>query len=64
MALGDAPYAVKGVSLAAPGRPDVADAPSVGENSSGPLAPGLLSSGQLGTIVRKLQASFTEPDLE
>jgi hypothetical protein len=29
--------------------------PRVGENSSGPLGPGLLSSGQLGTIIRALQ---------
>jgi hypothetical protein len=30
--------------------------PPVGENSSGPLGPGLLASGQLGTIIRALQA--------
>jgi hypothetical protein len=36
--------------------------PPVGENSSGPLGPGLLSSGQLGTTIRKLQAGLTEPD--
>src|SRR5213078_2180323 len=35
--------------------------PPVGENSSGPLGPGLLSSGQLGTIIRELQAGLTEP---
>ena len=29
--------------------------PPLGENSSGPLGPGLLASGELGTIVRKLQ---------
>ena len=34
--------------------------PPVGENSSGPLGPGLLSSGQLGTIVRHLQAGLTK----
>lgn len=33
--------------------------PPVGENSSGPLGPGLLASGQLGSIVRKLQAGLT-----
>jgi immunity protein 5 of polymorphic toxin system len=38
--------------------------PPVGENSAGPLGPGLLSSGQLGTIIRKLQAGLTEPDPE
>ena len=29
--------------------------PRVGENSSGPLGPGLLASGQMGAIVRELQ---------
>jgi hypothetical protein len=37
--------------------------PPVGENASGPLGPGLLASGQLGKIIRILQASVvgTEP---
>ena len=30
--------------------------PPAGENRSGPLGPGLLTSGQLGTIIRELQA--------
>jgi hypothetical protein len=30
--------------------------PRVGENSSGPLGPGLLASGLLGRIIRALQA--------
>ncbi len=34
--------------------------PPVGENPSGPLGPGLLASGQLGAIVRDLQAGITE----
>lgn len=34
--------------------------PPVGENSSGPLGPGLLASGQLGTIIRNLQAGLAE----
>jgi hypothetical protein len=34
--------------------------PPVGENSSGPLGPGLLSSGQLGTIIRDLQMRLAE----
>jgi hypothetical protein len=38
--------------------------PRVGENSSGPLGPGLLSSGQLGTIIRKLQAGLAEASPE
>jgi hypothetical protein len=32
--------------------------PPVGENRSGPLGPGLLASGVLGTIVRELQAAL------
>ena len=36
--------------------------PPVGENRSGPLGPGLLSSGQLGTIIRDLQAALAAPD--
>ena len=34
--------------------------PPVGENSSGPLGPGLLASGQLGTIIRNVQAALGE----
>lgn len=33
--------------------------PPVGENSSGPLGPGLLSTGVLGSIVGELQAGLT-----
>ena len=36
--------------------------PPVGENRSGPLGPGLLASGLLGTLVRELQASLAEPE--
>jgi hypothetical protein len=36
--------------------------PPVGENASGPLGPGLLNSGQLGTIIRTLQASLDRVD--
>ena len=36
--------------------------PPVGENASGPLGPGLLTSGFLGTIVRELQARLAEPN--
>lgn len=36
--------------------------PPLGENSSGPLGPGLLASGQLGTIIRALQAGLTKTD--
>jgi hypothetical protein len=34
--------------------------PPVGVNSSGPLGPGLLASGQLGTIIRELQLGIAE----
>jgi immunity protein 5 of polymorphic toxin system len=36
--------------------------PPVGENPSGPLGPGLLASGLLGTIIRDLQAGLTDRD--
>ncbi len=36
--------------------------PPVGENPSGPLGPGLLASGLLGTIIRRLQARMMELD--
>ncbi len=36
--------------------------PRVGENTSGPLAPGLLASGQLGVIIRLLQAGIGASD--
>ena len=35
--------------------------PPVGEDSSGPLGPGLLASGQLGAIVRDLQVGLHGP---
>jgi hypothetical protein len=38
--------------------------PPVGENSSGPLGPGLLASGELGTIIRRLQAGLIKTDAE
>ena len=36
--------------------------PPIGENRSGPLGPGLLASGQLGTIIRELQTGLARPD--
>jgi hypothetical protein len=36
--------------------------PSLGENSAGPLGPGLLSSGILATIIRAIQADLARPD--
>lgn len=38
--------------------------PPVGENRSGPLGPGLLASGQVGTIIRHLQAGLIQSDPE
>ncbi|MGH7912342.1 MAG: putative immunity protein [Candidatus Dormibacteraceae bacterium] len=34
--------------------------PLIGENSSGPLGPGLLARGQLATIIRDLQAGISQ----
>jgi hypothetical protein len=36
--------------------------PAVGENRAGPLGPGLLASGLLGTIIRDLQAGLAGAD--
>jgi hypothetical protein len=36
--------------------------PPVSKNSSGPIGPGLLASGQLGWIIRELQLGLAEPD--
>jgi hypothetical protein len=38
--------------------------PLLGEDSSGPLGPGLLTSGQLGTVIRELQAALRQADAE
>jgi immunity protein 5 of polymorphic toxin system len=48
--------------MSAPARGALRQLPPVGENSSGPLGPGLLASGLLGTIIRDLQASLADPD--
>jgi hypothetical protein len=37
--------------------------PRVGEDRSGPLGPGLLASGLLGTIIRDLQTGLADPIL-
>jgi len=36
--------------------------PPVGENRSGPLGPGLLAAGQIGMIIRQLQAYIGDAD--
>lgn len=48
--------------MSAAARAALRQLPPVGENSSGPLGPGLLASGLLGTIIRDLQASLADPD--
>jgi Imm-5 like putative immunity protein len=47
--------------MSAPVRAALQQLPPVGENRSGPLGPGLLSSGLLGTIIQGLQAGLSEP---
>jgi hypothetical protein len=44
--------------LNGPVRAALQQLPPVGEDSAGPLGPGLLSSGILGSIIRKLQAAI------
>jgi hypothetical protein len=48
--------------MSAAARAALRQLPPVGENSSGPLGPGLLASGLLGTIIRDLQAGVVDPD--
>lgn len=36
--------------------------PALGEDAAGPLGPGLLSSGILGSTIRRLQTALNEPD--
>jgi hypothetical protein len=48
--------------MSAPARTALRQLPPVGENSSGPLGPGLLASGLLGRIIRDLQASLADLD--
>ena len=47
--------------VSAPARAALRLLPPVGESRSGPLGPGLLASGLLGTIVRDLQAGLADP---
>jgi hypothetical protein len=48
--------------MSAAARAALRQLPPVGENPSGPLGPGLLASGLLGTIIRDLQARLADPD--
>jgi hypothetical protein len=45
--------------MSAPVNAALQQLPPVGENRSGPLGPGLLSTGLLGTIIRELQAGLS-----
>jgi hypothetical protein len=47
-------------SVSAEARTALRQLPPVGENRSGPLGPGLLASGVLGTIIRELQAGLAD----
>jgi hypothetical protein len=49
-------------NISAAARAALRQLPPVGENSSGPLGPGLLASGLLGTIIRYLQSSLAASD--
>jgi len=44
--------------MSAAARAALQELPPVGENSSGPLGPGLLASGVLGMVIRDLQAGI------
>jgi hypothetical protein len=48
--------------MSAPARAALRQLPPVGETPSGPLGPGLLASGQLGAIIRDLQAGLANLD--
>jgi hypothetical protein len=48
--------------MSAAARAALRQLPPLGENSSGPLGPGLLASGVLGTIIRDLQAGLAVAD--
>jgi hypothetical protein len=48
-------------SMSAAARDALRQLPPVGQNRSGPLGPGLLASGLLGTIIRQLQESLADP---
>jgi hypothetical protein len=45
-------------NLSAAARVALLQLPRLGENRSGPLGPGLLATGILGTIIRDLQAGL------
>ena len=48
--------------MSAAARAPLRQLPPVGGNRAGPLGPGLLASGLLGTIIRDLQAGLADPD--
>jgi Imm-5 like putative immunity protein len=66
LALAHQPDAVRGEvrwqleHMSAPVKAALQQLPRVGENRSGPLGPGLLSTGLLGTIIQELQAGLSQ----
>jgi hypothetical protein len=48
--------------MSAAARSALRQLPPVGEDPAGPLGPGLLASGRLGTIIRDLQAALADAD--
>ncbi len=49
--------------MSPPVRAALRQLPPVASNSSGPLGPGLLASGLLGTIIHNLQAALADPKM-
>jgi hypothetical protein len=66
LAAGDQPDAVREEirwqleHMSAPVRAALQQLPPVGENRAGPLGPGLLSYGLLGTIIQEIQSGLSE----
>ena len=50
--------------MSAAARAALRQLPPVGEDSSGPIGPGLLASGVLGTVIRDLQAGLGRPSCD
>ena len=67
LAAPDRPGAIDGeiswqlANLTADARAALRRLPAVGDDSAGPLGPGLLASGALGSIIRRIQAGLSDP---
>lgn len=48
--------------MSAEARATLKSLPPIGEDSAGPLGPGLLASGLLASIIRSIQADLADPD--